>query len=70
MSTPSLAAGGIMKFAKVKLACLGCKATLSAGETTLCSHCKSKVYTSGITNNRVAKMHEYPRSSQICKTGA
>ena len=43
MTTPSLASGGIMKFAKVKLSCLGCKATLSPGETTLCKHCKVKV---------------------------
>jgi len=32
-----------MKFAKVKLACLGCKAALSPGEVTLCKHCKTKV---------------------------
>ena len=43
VSTPSLAAGGIMQFAKVRLACLGCKAMLSKGETTLCQHCKPKV---------------------------
>jgi len=45
VTTPSLASGGIMKFAKVKLACLGCKATLSPGEVTLCKHCKAKVCT-------------------------
>lgn len=43
MSTPSLAAGGIMKFAKVRYSCLGCKATLAPGDTTLCKHCRNKV---------------------------
>ncbi|KAJ9506485.1 hypothetical protein QJQ45_019412 [Haematococcus lacustris] len=43
VTTPSSVAGGIMKFAKVKLCCLGCKAPLvKAGETTLCSHCAPK----------------------------
>lgn len=36
-----------MKFAKVRLACLGCKATLMQGEVTLCQHCKAKVISSG-----------------------
>jgi len=43
VSTPSLAAGGIMKFAKVRYSCLGCKATLAPGDTTLCKHCRNKV---------------------------
>ena len=43
VSTPSLAAGGIMKFAKVRYSCLGCKATLAPGDTTLCKHCRAKV---------------------------
>ena len=43
VSTPSLAAGGIMKFAKVRYSCLGCKATLAPGDTTLCKHCRTKV---------------------------
>lgn len=30
MSTPSMAAGGIMRFAKIRLACLSCKVPLSA----------------------------------------
>ncbi|KAL0028520.1 hypothetical protein WJX77_011509 [Trebouxia sp. C0004] len=42
VSTPSLAAGGIMKFAKVRYSCLGCKATLAPGDTTLCKHCRNK----------------------------
>ena len=32
-----------MKFAKVRLSCLGCKATLLPNEVTLCQHCKAKV---------------------------
>ena len=56
VSTPSLAAGGIMQYAKVRLACLGCKAMLSKGETTLCQHCKSKVRTP-------------PNMSHFCATG-
>ncbi|MEW5314891.1 MAG: hypothetical protein WDW38_006353 [Sanguina aurantia] len=39
MSTPSNASGGIMKFAKVRLSCLACKAPLPAGATSLCHHC-------------------------------
>lgn len=42
VSTPSLASGGIMKFAKVKLTCMSCKAVLCKGDTTLCEHCKPK----------------------------
>jgi len=41
VTTPSNAAGGIMKFAKKKLACLGCKAPIAAG--SLCAHCAPKV---------------------------
>ena len=43
MSTPSLAHGGIMKFAKVRLMCMSCKSPLASGETTLCEHCQHKV---------------------------
>lgn len=32
-----------MKFAKVRYSCLGCKATLAPGDTTLCKHCRNKV---------------------------
>jgi DNA polymerase delta subunit 1 len=47
VTTPSVAAGGIMKFAKKTLTCLSCKAPLSAsnscsGGKTLCNHCKAK----------------------------
>lgn len=38
--TPSSALGGIMKFAQKKLMCLGCKAQLKDGFTTLCEHCQ------------------------------
>ena len=41
--TPSNAAGGIMRFAKVKATCLSCKAPLAGGGTgSLCGHCKPK----------------------------
>lgn len=40
VTTPSAASGGIMKFAHKRLTCLGCRATLGAGETTVCKHCK------------------------------
>ena len=49
VSTPSLAAGGIMKFAKVRYSCLGCKATLAPGDTTLCKHCRNKVSSTDFT---------------------
>lgn len=54
VSTPTIASGGIMKFAKVRLSCLGCKAPLgkedmpegsgdtSLNRTPLCKHCRSK----------------------------
>ena len=56
VSTPTVASGGIMKFAKVRLSCLGCKAPLgrddmpegtnvdhsSENRTPLCRHCRSK----------------------------
>lgn len=43
VSTPSAASGGIMKFAQKRLTCLGCKAALPKGETTVCQHCREKV---------------------------
>ncbi|XP_058756521.1 DNA polymerase delta catalytic subunit-like [Vicia villosa] len=39
-STPSNS--GIMKFAKKQSTCIGCKALLSNGDHTLCSHCKGR----------------------------
>ncbi|PRW18348.1 DNA polymerase delta catalytic subunit [Chlorella sorokiniana] len=42
VTTPSAASGGIMKFAQKRLTCLGCRAMLGAGETTVCKHCKEK----------------------------
>ena len=32
-----------MKFAQKRLTCLGCKAPLPGGATTVCKHCKDKV---------------------------
>ena len=43
MATPSSGSGGIMKFAKVKLGCMSCKAPLASGETSLCENCKAMV---------------------------
>lgn len=40
ISTPSNS--GIMKFAKKQLTCIGCKALLSNGDRTLCSHCRGR----------------------------
>ncbi|KAK2445058.1 recovery protein [Trifolium repens] len=40
ISTPSNS--GIMKFAKKQYTCIGCKAVLSGGNRTLCSHCKGR----------------------------
>lgn len=40
ISTPST--GGIMKFAKKQLTCVGCKAVISGKDQTLCSHCKGR----------------------------
>ncbi|XP_031129321.1 DNA polymerase delta catalytic subunit [Ipomoea triloba] len=40
ISTPST--GGIMKFAKKQLTCIGCKALISESDRTLCKHCKGR----------------------------
>ena len=42
--TPSSAAGGIMRFAKVRLSCVGCKASITDEKTStaLCAHCLAK----------------------------
>ncbi|CAI7902383.1 unnamed protein product [Closterium sp. NIES-53] len=40
ISTPST--GGIMRFAKVRLSCLGCKTPLSGNSHTLCAHCMDR----------------------------
>jgi DNA polymerase delta subunit 1 len=54
VATPSSASGGIMRFAKVKLTCLGCRAPLPAPPAgakpgasastsgSLCQHCKHR----------------------------
>ncbi|KAB1210534.1 DNA polymerase delta catalytic subunit [Morella rubra] len=40
ISTPSN--GGIMRFAKKQLSCIGCKALISDKDRILCSHCKER----------------------------
>lgn len=42
VTTPSVASGGIMKFAQKRLTCLGCRAPLGKSEQTVCKHCKDK----------------------------
>lgn len=42
VTTPSAASGGIMRFAKKTLTCLGCRAPLSKGDSTVCKHCERK----------------------------
>ncbi|KAF3440626.1 hypothetical protein FNV43_RR18910 [Rhamnella rubrinervis] len=51
ISTPST--GGIVKFAKKQLTCIGCKALLSNTDRTLCSHCRGReaeLYCKTVTN--------------------
>ncbi|CAI0414266.1 unnamed protein product [Linum tenue] len=42
ISKPIPSSGGIMRFAKKQLTCLGCKALIKDSERTLCSHCKGR----------------------------
>eukprot|EP00877_Chromochloris_zofingiensis_P014350 jgi/Chrzof1/9169/Cz03g38160.t1 len=43
VATPSSASGGIMRFAKVKMTCLSCKAPLAAdARSSLCKHCSHR----------------------------
>ena len=43
LATPSTHSGGIMRFAKVRLSCLGCRTPLPPGTSDLCKHCRHKV---------------------------
>jgi len=38
VSTPTT--GGLMKFVKTTLTCLGCRAPLKEGQSTVCDHCR------------------------------
>ncbi|CAL5224971.1 g7745 [Coccomyxa viridis] len=42
LATPSTHSGGIMRFAKVRLSCLGCRTPLPPGTSDLCKHCRHK----------------------------
>jgi predicted metal-binding membrane protein len=42
ISTPSMASAGIMRFAKKKVSCLGCRQPLDDPEGILCDHCQAK----------------------------
>ena len=50
ISTPSAASSGIMRFAKKKVQCLGCRQPLQDATATLCSHCKPNVPTPPLSN--------------------
>ncbi|GER39914.1 DNA polymerase delta catalytic subunit [Striga asiatica] len=57
ISTPST--GGIMKFAKKQLTCIGCKALIRESDHTLCAHCKGReaeLYCKSVAN--VAELEE------------
>lgn len=42
IATPSAKSGGIMKHLQKTVTCLGCKAPLTKGETTVCVHCQDR----------------------------
>ena len=42
ISTPSMASASIMRFAKKKVSCLGCRQPLDDPEGILCDHCGDK----------------------------
>jgi len=53
VATPTV--GGIMKFAKKTITCMGCKTALKDNETTVCSHCEERegqIYTKTVANVR------------------
>eukprot|EP00002_Diphylleia_rotans_P033158 TRINITY_DN7021_c0_g1_i1.p1 TRINITY_DN7021_c0_g1~~TRINITY_DN7021_c0_g1_i1.p1 ORF type:complete len:1103 (-),score=239.27 TRINITY_DN7021_c0_g1_i1:90-3398(-) len=59
ISTPTI--GGIMRFTKKTLTCMGCKVPLTGNDKTLCAHCKSReceIYQSTQSNaNRLEEMY-------------
>lgn len=40
ISNPTPSTGGMMRFAKVTLKCLGCKTPITDAQKTLCDHCQ------------------------------
>ena len=52
-----------MKFAKVRLACLGCKAPLDPGATDLCEHCRPKVRAPCISTSAPTKALQNPMAA-------
>lgn len=40
ISNPTPSTGGMMRFAKVTLKCLGCKTPITDAQKTLCEHCQ------------------------------
>ena len=49
-----MASSGIMRFAKKKVQCLGCRQPLDDATATLCSHCKPK-----------ARLRDLPRPPRL-----
>jgi DNA polymerase delta subunit 1 len=47
IAKPTPTTGGLMKFAKVTLTCLGCKSPLPNGLTSVCKSCAPKVREAG-----------------------
>ena len=69
MATPSSGSGGIMKFAKVKLGCMSCKAPLAGGETSLCGNCKAMVSGTALACLSVTKPDVHNLDSWQCWLG-
>ena len=69
MATPSSGSGGIMKFAKVKLGCMSCKAPLASRETSLCGNCKAMVRGTALACLSVTKPDMHNLDSCHCWLG-
>ncbi|CAI0428312.1 unnamed protein product [Linum tenue] len=56
ISKPIPSSGGIMRFAKKQLTCLGCKAVIKDSERTLCTHCQGReaeLYCKSVSQERL-----------------
>eukprot|EP00658_Telonema_sp_P-2_P059811 TRINITY_DN48917_c0_g1_i1.p1 TRINITY_DN48917_c0_g1~~TRINITY_DN48917_c0_g1_i1.p1 ORF type:complete len:808 (-),score=162.02 TRINITY_DN48917_c0_g1_i1:121-2544(-) len=67
-ATPT--SGGIMKFAKKTLTCIGCRAPISNAEKSLCKHCKPKQVQLLIEQQHKVQEHQelYSRTWTQCQT--
>ena len=61
IAKPTPTTGGLMKFAKVTLTCLGCKSPLPNGLTSVCKSCAPKVRAS-------ASLHTPPETRRSLRT--